>query len=164
MFRWMKILGPVAVVMAVTLGAAPAIASNAESADTVVTSGWWDYGVNQNGWNITIVNDSSQKLTYEGFGQPLNNVSYANDSIAAHTTDEDTRGKKSVLGGPANMDMKYSTGGHVGAFDLWVKSELAIDGSINVTASCIDYPATGLTCTVLRKEATKAIVFRVSKA
>lgn len=65
------------------------------------TSSKW--GVNDKGWNLTIVNDTPARLLTAYTA--LSNVATADPEIPRWTTNRSVRGVESIFGGPANMDI-----------------------------------------------------------
>jgi hypothetical protein len=98
-----------------------------------------DWGPNSTGWNVTIINDSSRSWAYSS--SAVNNVSYAPPNIPSGTTDTGIRGKESLFGGPANMDIRYTWGGFGPTdpyqyFHIYIRSTSGGD----VSVSCDSWP------------------------
>lgn len=111
------------------------------------------YGVNEFGWQLIVVNDSPQPVT-TSWGA-LSNIDFANPRIEAYSVDEATRGRESIFGGPANMDIQYSS--FYGTVKLTVTTNWA---STSANVGC---NASGsFKCEVLSTALDKPLAIRLS--
>jgi hypothetical protein len=88
-----------------------------------------DWGPNASGWNVTIKNETNIDWTHVD-QLPTDNVYYAPDSIPAQTNTDGIRGRQSIEGGPANMQVNYCDDPREGyVLVLWITSDN--DGNVS---------------------------------
>jgi hypothetical protein len=125
--------GVVALALALALlagRAQPARAGNQMAPSSGATSGI-DWGVNQNGWQVVVHNQSSYRLVALN-SLVTDNVKYSSGNIPPRA-DGFVNGKASVFGGPANMNFQYDPGGDSPDF---VSVDISSDNSGHVDIIC----------------------------
>ncbi len=83
-----------------------------------------DWGVNRDGWQLTITNGRSDFLL-RGIQEPFDNIASAPNGIAPGS-EAVIRGTRSIFGGPANMNIRYQAyryvaGRRENVGGLWVR-------------------------------------------
>ena len=151
---------PTDVVRGLALAALPVVlllAPLIAHADEATTVGKADvnWGPNASGWNVTVVYDSGFNLDYPG-SLPTDNVYYANQTIAENSTDTGIRGRHSILGGPADMNIHYNADSDADSL-VWIDISATSDGVVNATCRGSGY----LRCVVVTEQADQPVILHV---
>ncbi|MCD2158160.1 hypothetical protein LQL77_31225 [Rhodococcus cerastii] len=150
--RHATILGIAAFGGATLLGAP---AANAAETDTDVTIEGHNWGVNDQGWNFDIHNDSNVSLSVFAF-TPFSNVDSQSGDLAMGHSAHVHGVKASTDPGPANVDFEFREAGHALTRGIAVRVSSAPVWSskhqISVTATCAVTFSPNLECKVLRAE------------
>jgi hypothetical protein len=109
--------GPSPIPLAPDISMAP-YAQTATGADPETSSKW---GVNDGGWNVTIVNDTPTTLSTAY--TELSNVAKADPQILPWSTNRSVLGKPSIFGGPANMDIILNRAANSNVIWLLIRSD-----------------------------------------
>jgi len=117
-------------------------------------AGGIDWGVNANGWQVVVYNDSDTKLEWEGTAI-TDNVATISHQIEPHSQGS-VSGVKSAFSGPANMNFGYYPEDDSCCAHLVIINS---DFRGNVSVDC--EPARA--CTVAQQERSKPIVVRIGK-
>jgi hypothetical protein len=95
--------------LTMSLGVAPAIAdSDYNPREECSDKNWENFGINCDGWNITIDNDNATDIVF--YEAPSSGVHSSPERITSFTTNAgNTHGKESWLGGPADTRLYYTS-------------------------------------------------------
>jgi hypothetical protein len=148
MGRWMRPAAVAMLLIAVaTLSVQPARAGDRYTQPPQATSGG-AYGVNQDGWEVQVVNQSNVDLAADPPGA-TDNVASMSPTLQAGTT-ASVKGRESIFGGPANMNFAYLRGGFQSAgFEVVIR-----DSRLGLSVYC-DH--TNVSCTVTRRNETSRL-------